>query len=354
MGPGPPRWRRRGGLVDTPCRVVRMPRRLGQAEHGREAGVAAFEQRAPVRPGLAADEGRNALLQRWPRRRVVLVGRVHVRQAQLRQQQCVERGLHHREADEAAVGTGVHVIERRIVKRARLRAVDLPIGANPMHQRAHHGHDVDDGGIHDPAAATAPTVTARIDQRAGDTEGHAQRPGRVPEHRGRHDGHLPLAGRQRQQARQRHVVQVVASGPGERAVLAPARHPAIDQLGVARRAFGGAEPQPFHHAGAKAFDQNVGLADQIQGARLAAGRLQVGDLDRLAPVQRVGRRPAQRLRPGGLLGPCQRNHLGTHVGQHHGGQRARPDPSNSTTRTPCSGFCSMCEAFTASSQSVLS
>src|SRR2546427_7510518 len=26
------------------------------------------------------------------------------------------------------------------------------------------------------------------------------------------------------------------------AVLAPARHPAIDQLGVARRAFGGAEP----------------------------------------------------------------------------------------------------------------
>src|SRR5256885_6212069 len=54
----------------------RMPRRLGQAEHGREAGVAAFEQRAPVRPGLAADEGRNALLQRWPRRRVVLVGRV--------------------------------------------------------------------------------------------------------------------------------------------------------------------------------------------------------------------------------------------------------------------------------------
>ncbi|MPN01821.1 hypothetical protein SDC9_149033 [bioreactor metagenome] len=146
-----------------------MPHCLGQAEHGCKAGVAAFKQRAPVRLGLGADEGRDALLQRWPRRRVVLVCRVHVRQAQLGQQQCVERRLDRAEADEAAVGADVHVIERRIVERARLCAVDLPVGANPVHQRAQHGHDVHDGCVHNPATAGGPC----IDQRAGDAKSHA-------------------------------------------------------------------------------------------------------------------------------------------------------------------------------------
>jgi hypothetical protein len=89
-----------------------------------------------------------------------------------------------------------------------------------MHQRAQHCHDVNDGGVHDPAAAGG----ARIDQRAGDAESHAQRPGRVPEYRGRNDGRLPFVCRQRQQAGQRDVVHVVSGGLGERAVLAPARH----------------------------------------------------------------------------------------------------------------------------------
>ena len=76
----------------------------------------------------------------------------------------------------------------------------------------------------------------------------------------------------------------MASGLGERAVLAPARHPAVDQPGVARSAFGGTEAQPLHHTWAIALDQGVGLGDQRQSAHLAVGRLQVYDLDCLAAV----------------------------------------------------------------------
>ena len=46
----------------------------------------------------------------------------------------------------------------------------------------------------------------------------------------------------------------VARGLGKRPVLAPARHPAIDQSGIARRAICGAKAQPLHHPWAKAFD----------------------------------------------------------------------------------------------------
>ena len=138
-------------------------------------------------------------------------------------------------------------------------------------------------------------------------------------------GACPLCADSDSRPRQRDVVQVVARGLGKWPVLAPARHPAIDQPGIERRAICGAEAQPLHHPWAKAFDQSVGLGNQFQCARLATGRLQVDDLDLLAAVQRVLHRPAQPLRPSSLLGPCQRDHLGAHVDQHPGGQRAWTD-----------------------------
>ena len=81
-----------------------------------------------------------------------------------------------------------------------------------MHQRAQHGHDVTIA-----ASTTWPRPVARASTSAQATPKAAQRPGPIPEYRGRHDGRLPPVRRQRQQACQRDVVQVVAaawaSGP---------------------------------------------------------------------------------------------------------------------------------------------
>ena len=59
----------------------------------------------------------------------------------------------------------------------------------------------------------------------------------------------------------------MAGGLGERALLAPAGHAAIDEARVARQDNVRAEPQSFHHARAKAFDQGIGVSKQVQHLR---------------------------------------------------------------------------------------
>ena len=59
---------------------------------------------------------------------------------------------------------------------------------------------------------------------------------------------------------------------GERPVLAPAGHAAVDEARVAREADVGAEAEPLHHAGAETLDEHVGALDQAQGGLDAARR----------------------------------------------------------------------------------
>ena len=53
-----------------------------------------------------------------------------------------------------------------------------------------------------------------------------------------------------------------ASSLGQRAVLAPARHAAIDQARVEGLAGFGSQAQTLHGAGPHAFDQRIGIAHQ--------------------------------------------------------------------------------------------
>ena len=57
---------------------------------------------------------------------------------------------------------------------------------------------------------------------------------------------------------QRDVVDVVPRRGRERAVLPPARHPAVYQPGITRETRLGPEAEPLQHAGPEPFDQHVG------------------------------------------------------------------------------------------------
>ena len=114
----------------------------------------------------------------------------------------------------------------------------------------------------------------------------------------------------------------MAGALGQRTVLAPAGHAAINQPRVARQADLGAKPQTFHHAWAEALDQAVGLGHQGQH-RVNRRRVFEIQRDRAAPP----------IEQGGAAGTAQRvttrpvdsNDLGAHVRQHHAAMGGRAD-----------------------------
>ncbi len=121
-----------------------------------------------------------------------------------------------------------------------------------------------------------------------------------------------------QRAADRDVVDVVARCVGERAVLAPAGHAAVDQARVARMAFGGSEAQALHHAGAETFDEHVGFRDDVEHGCGRAVRAQV-DLQRAAAAREdVVRRSAR-------AGAFDADHLRAHVGEQHRAERPGAD-----------------------------
>jgi len=56
----------------------------------------------------------------------------------------------------------------------------------------------------------------------------------------------------------------VAGAVSERAGLAPAGHPPVDEPRVARANHVGSDPQPLHDAGTKALDQYVRPVGQLE------------------------------------------------------------------------------------------
>ena len=112
---------------------------------------------------------------------------------------------------------------------------------------------------------------------------------------------------------------------GQRAVLAPAGHPAVDEPGIAGQADVGPEPEPLGHPGAEALHQAVGAVDQVEDEGDPVGVLEV---DRHRPATAVHQVPVRLLvrRVGGPLRPVDADDVGTGVGQHHAGEGAGPDP----------------------------
>ena len=109
-------------------------------------------------------------------------------------------------------------------------------------------------------------------------------------------GWPPAATEVRERAGERDVVDVVAGRVRERAVLAPAGHPPVDQPRVAGEALVGTEPEPLGDAGPEALDERVGLLDQPQHALDAVGVLQV-DADRSGDPRSTSRVGFARVRP---------------------------------------------------------
>src|SRR5439155_8310159 len=123
------------------------------------------------------------------------------------------------------------------------------------------------------------------------------------------------------------VGEVVAGGTGERAVLAPAGHPAVDEGRVGGVDLGGADAEAFGDAGAEALDQDLGPGRQAQHQIRGAGRLEVdGDRVPAAPEHVVPGVAAGLGRGQGAgVGTLQPEYVGAEVGEQHPGEGRRPD-----------------------------
>src|SRR4029077_17313605 len=80
---------------------------------------------------------------------------------------------------------------------------------------------------------------------------------------GRYRRTIGLADR-RQHTGQRDVVDVVPGDMGDRPVLTPAGHPAVDQPRVTLEADVRAEAEALHDSRAKPLDQRISLVDEAQ------------------------------------------------------------------------------------------
>src|SRR5205823_6411463 len=88
----------------------------------------------------------------------------------------------------------------------------------------------------------------------------------------------------RERAREGDVVDVVARGLREGAVLAPPGHSAVDELRVAGQAHVRTEAQALGHAGPETLDERVGFLYESQ-YRFDAVRVFEIDADRAPPAR---------------------------------------------------------------------
>ena len=124
----------------------------------------------------------------------------------------------------------------------------------------------------------------------------------------------------KQRAGDRDVVQVVAGGLRQRAVLAPAGHPAVDQPRVAGQAVVGAEAEPLgRRRGACPRPARRRRSTRSSTVATAVGVLEVERDAGPAAVEQVVRPAGERL----AAGPLDADHVGAEVGQDHAGVRAR-------------------------------
>lgn len=174
------------------------------------------------------------------------------------------------------------------------------------------------------ASTTCPSPVARVVQGGEETDDEVQGAARVvPEEVGGDDGRFAGGADHAEGAGEGDVADVVAGAVGERAVLAPAGHPAVHQPGVAGVAVPGTDAEALGHAGAVALDEQVGAFDEVEDAGGAVRGFEVDDHRALVAVGDVvgGVDPQA-----GAAGAVHADDVRAQVGEEHGGERARPDP----------------------------
>lgn len=297
-----------------------MVRGLAQGEDGRHARVGAREDGRPVvpRPGLEADRD---LFPQFTPPGEVLAGRGLVLDAEEGQELLVEPRLQRADGHVPTVGRLVRPVVRAAAVQEVGAAAVLPAagGEHAVDHRGEVGGAVDDGGVDDLAGAGR----ARVVQGGQDADDEVQGAARVvAEQVGRDGRRLVRPADHAECAGGGDVRDVVPGALGERAVLPPAGHPAVDETRVAGVTGLGADAQALGDTGAVALDQDVGACGQVEHAVGAVRGFQVDDHRALVAVGDVVRRVD---RESGAAGAVHAHDVGPEVGQEHGGERAGPD-----------------------------
>lgn len=243
-------------------------------------------------------------------------------QAEDAQELGVELRLQGADGQVAAVGGLVGAVVRAAAVQEVGPAPVLPGagGEHAVQQGGQVGGAVHDGGVHDLPGA----VHARVVQRGEDADDQVEGAAReVAEEVGGH-GRGPVGvADQAEGAGEGDVGHVVSGARGERAVLAPAGHAAVDQPGVAGVAVTGADAEALGDAGAVALDQDVGALGEVEDAGGPVGGLEVDHDGALVAVGDVVRGVEGESRAAGAVHP---HHVGAEVGQEHGREGAGADP----------------------------
>ena len=118
------------------------------------------------------------------------------------------------------------------------------------------------GGVDDGALAGL----ARTQDPREKADGEVQRAAaNVADQRRRRRRRIPGRARDPGGAAQRDIVEVMAGGLRERAVLPPTGQPSVDQLPVAREHGLRSEAEPLHDAWTHPLNQRVGVAGDVEG-----------------------------------------------------------------------------------------
>ena len=304
--------------------VVRMIGGLGQRQDRSEADVGSFEDVAPLVSRFRGDKGRQLLLERGPRAPAHLVVPFLAIQLESLAQLHVELRLYRTERDEPSVAGLVDVVEVRTGVEHVGSALVVPDAHGPeaMEEGHQRGRSVDHGGVDHLALPRSPSLDDATHQPEG--EQHAASPEIADQVEGRHRRLSPTTHRL-ERAGQRDVVDVMAGALGVRTVLAPPRHAPVHEPRISSQTLVGADPQPLGHPRSESLQQRIGSVDQLQHGLDPGIGLEV-DPDRApSPIHHVGGRC------GGVAAPNRRrpvdtDDIGSHVGEHHGAERAGPDP----------------------------
>lgn len=295
--------------------------RLAEREHGRHARVRPLEDGRPLLARTGAEPLGDGGAQLVPPGQV-LTGRGDRVEPQEAAELVVELLLQRTDGHVLTVGGLVGAVERAASVEQVGAAPVLP--ATGRHHAVDHGGEVGgavhDRGVHDLPLPRRPGVL----ESGEDADDEIERAARVVAHEVGGDGRaLVRPADHAEGAGDGDVRDVVSGAGGERAVLAPAGHPSVDQLRVAGQALPGPDAETLGDARAVALDEDVGPFDQVEDAAGAVLGLQVDQYGALVAVGQVVRGVDGQARAAGAVDP---DHIGAEVGQEHRGERAGPDP----------------------------
>ena len=244
--------------------IVGMSGSLAHRQDRGKTRIRAFHRRAPIIARSGQEQSGQLVLQQRPARGVELGVEIGiVRQSGKPAQFGIELRFDRADRHVLAIQSLVGIVKMR----AGIQQVDAAF-VTPAHGRAKppdHAHQQRRSIGHRAVDDLAMAGRARTQQARHHPERQQHAPAaEIADQVDRRSRFLAGAAAGVQCAGQRDVIDVVPGGLGQRPVLAPPGHPAVDQPRVVREQDIGAQAVAFHHARAKALDQPIGSADEFR------------------------------------------------------------------------------------------